>query len=133
MSGRTLSEVEVEARLPVWDAIADLFLDTVIDAAVRERIARELAASPFPVDALDAIYRYEVAPVVHRNLKVVAGAWAGFGHAWLREHVGAHVARSGRLARWWADSRLGRWWMTAETEQDWQTVIRRIVEMREHA
>jgi hypothetical protein len=44
------------------------------------------------VDELDAIYRYEMAPVVHGNLKVVAGEWAGFGHAWLREHVGGYVA-----------------------------------------
>ena len=83
MSGRKLSEAEIRSRLPVWDAIADLFLDTELDAADRERIARALARSPFPADELDAIYRYEVAPVVHGNLKVVAGEWAGFGEAWL--------------------------------------------------
>jgi hypothetical protein len=70
---RGLSEAEIQARLPVWDTIADLFLDTAIDMPMLERIARDLAASPFPTDALDAIYRYEVAPVVHRNLKIVAG------------------------------------------------------------
>jgi hypothetical protein len=47
-----LSPAEIEARLPVWDAIAELFPDTAIDAATLERIARELAALPFSVDEL---------------------------------------------------------------------------------
>jgi hypothetical protein len=90
----------------VWDAIADLFLDTEIDARMREHIARELARSPFSVDELDAIYRYEVAPVVHGNLTIVAGEWGGFGQEWLGEHIPPYLARAGRLARWWADGRL---------------------------
>jgi hypothetical protein len=60
---RTLSETEVEARLPVWDAIADLFLDTGIDAPMLAHVAEELARSPFSVDELREIYLFEVAPV----------------------------------------------------------------------
>ncbi|HYR07138.1 MAG TPA: hypothetical protein VEQ60_05205 [Longimicrobium sp.] len=130
MTRRTLSEAEIEARLPVWDAIADLFLDTVIDGPMLEGIARELAASPFSVDELRDIYLYEVAPGVHRNLKIVAGEWAGFGRDWLRERIPAYLARSGRLSRWWAGSRAGRWWRTSQTEADWETLIRRVAHLR---
>ncbi|HEX6041835.1 DUF7079 family protein [Longimicrobium sp.] len=128
--GRRLSETEIQARLPVWDAIADLYLDNVVDARVIDSIARTLAASPFSVDELEAIYRYEVAPVVHGNLKTTAGEWAGWGHEWLREHMVPHVARSGRFSRWWADTRPGRWWMTADTRDDWQRVMRSVVDKR---
>lgn len=130
VSGRGLSEAEIRARRPAWDAIADLFLDTEIRDAEREFIARRLAASPFSEDALDAIYVHEVAPVVHRNLKIVAGEWAGFGEAWLGERIPAYLARAGRFSRWWAGSRLGRWWHTADTRADWQAVLRLVREMR---
>jgi hypothetical protein len=130
VSRRTFSPAEIQARLPVWDAIADLFLDTVIDTPIREYVARELARSPFSLDELEAIYRYEVAPVVHANLKIVAGEWAGCGQEWLGEHIPAYLARRSRLARWWVGSRLGRWWRTSMTEADWQKVIRLVVDLR---
>lgn len=130
MRGRTLSAEEIRPRLPVWDAIADLFLDTEIDDRDRERIAHALARSPFSADALDDIYRYEVAPVVHGNLKIVAGEWAGFGEEWLGERIPAYLARSGPLSRWWAGSRLGRWWRTSYTDPDWRIVLRLVREMR---
>jgi hypothetical protein len=128
--GRSLSEAELRARLPVWDAIADLWLDTEIDAPMLDRIARALAPSPFSVDALHDIYLYEVAPVVHGNLKIVAGEWAGFGEEWLGERIPAYLAKAGPLSRWWAGSRLGRWWRTGDTRDDWQKVIHQVVEIR---
>lgn len=130
VSRRALSDAEIDVRLPVWDAIADLWLDTVIDGPMRERIARELAASPFSVDELRDIYLYEVAPAVHMNLMSIAGEWAGFGRDWLRERIPAHLARTGRLARWWAHCRLGHWWRTSRVEADWRKVIRHVIALR---
>jgi hypothetical protein len=130
VSGRRLSDAEIGARLPVWDAIADLFLDTEIDERARDHVARTLATSPFSMNELDAIYRHEVAPVVHANLKIVAGEWAGFGEEWLGERIPAYLARTGRWSRWWAGSRLGRWWRTSMTDEDWQAVLRLVREKR---
>lgn len=121
---RTFSSGEMAVREPVWEAISRLWLDTVIDNRDREMIAQTLAATPLSDDELDRIYRYEVAPVVHGNLKIVAGAWGGFDEEWLRASITRHVARSGRLFRWWADSRPGRWWMHADTDADWREVMR---------
>ena len=110
--------------MPVWEAIADLWLDTVIDETITEGSARVLAASPFSMDELRRIRLYEVAPAVHANLKVVAGEWAGFDRDWLRERITSGVARRGRLFRWWVDYGWGRWWMGAFAETEWRTVIR---------
>jgi hypothetical protein len=82
------------------------------------------------VDALEAIYRFEVAPVVHATLKIVAGEWAGFGEEWLGERIPPYLARSGRFSRWWAGSRPGRWWRTSATDPDWQAVLRLVAELR---
>jgi hypothetical protein len=130
MRRRMLSEVEIEARLPVWDAIADLFLDTVVDGSMLEHIAEELARSPFSVDELREIYLFEVAPVVHRNLKIVAGEWAGFGREWLRERIPAYLARGNRLFHGWSASRLGRRWHTFQTRADFESVIRHVAAIR---
>jgi hypothetical protein len=126
---RALSEAEIEARLPVWDAIADLFLDTVIDAPLLQHIAGDLARSPFSIDELREIYLLEVAQVVHRNLKIVAGEWAGFGREWLRERIPAYVARGNRL-HWWSASSLGRRWHTFQTRTEFESVIRQVSEIR---
>jgi hypothetical protein len=125
-----LSEAEIQARLPVWDAIADLFLDTAIDKPFREYVARELARSPFSLDELESIYRDEVAPVVHGNLKIIAGEWAGFGKDWLAERIPAYLAKRGPLERWWAGSLVGLWWRTSRTNRDWQKVVRLVVDLR---
>lgn len=125
-----LSAAEIEARLPVWDAIADLFLDTEIDVRMREHVARELARSPFSIDQLHRIYLYEVAPVVHRNLKIVAGEWAGFGRDWLGERIPAYLARGSRLFHGWSASGPGRRWHTAETRAGWDSVIRQVTAIR---
>ena len=82
------------------------------------------------MDELEAIYRYEVAPVVHGNLKSVAGEWAGFGQEWLGERIPAYLARAGRWSRWWAGSRPGRWWRTSATDPDWRKVLRLVREIR---
>ncbi|WP_420126389.1 DUF7079 family protein [Longimicrobium sp.] len=130
MTRRALSAVEVEVRLPVWDAIADLFLDTVVDTPMLQRVADELARSPFSIDELRQIYLFEVAPVVHRNLKIVAGEWAGFGREWLRERIPAYLARGSWLFHGWSASPLGRRWHTFQTRADFQSVILQVAAIR---
>ena len=85
---------DLERRRPVWLAFSDLFLDT--DTALfRESNTRTLAASPYSLDALDAILREEVYPACSYNLTVVTGEWAGFGIDWLERRVLAVAPRPG--------------------------------------
>lgn len=87
----------LDARIPVWAALSDLYLDTEA-AAFHDRIARTLAASPFPLDMLHGILMYEVHPALYPNLMSVAGEWAGFDREWLVERIVA-VRRQPRWRR----------------------------------
>ncbi|MBK1884526.1 hypothetical protein JIN85_19070 [Luteolibacter pohnpeiensis] len=77
----------VEERLPVWNALSELFLDTELQEDDHQSIARVLAASPYTEKKLDEILRFEVTPVLKWNLLSIADEWAGFDEAWLREKL----------------------------------------------
>ena len=104
-----LTELEVAGRLPVWHALADLFLDTELEPADDRRIAATLRASGLPPGALRTILEEEVAPAFAFNLLAVAGEWAG----WSEEEVRAIMLRSLRSGRRlpplnWLKKRLAR-------------------------
>ena len=64
------------ARRPVWDAMADLFLDTDFKGMeIEARLVERIAASPFGLSELDQIYAWEVAPAFAFNLRGIAGEW----------------------------------------------------------
>lgn len=72
-----LSEAEIARRLPVWTALADLYLDT--DAMLQVgHISRTIAESDFDISEVQAILRWEVRPAFYRNLLQIAGEWAGW-------------------------------------------------------
>lgn len=124
------SEAEIAAQLPVWEAISELWLDTVIEPSMLESAARTLAASPFSLDELHRIYLYEVAPAVHANLKAVGGEWIRFDREWLRDRIVRQAPRHGRIFRWWVDCGWGRWWMASDADAHWRIVVRHVAELR---
>jgi hypothetical protein len=87
MKIKALSDQEVASRRAVWSALSELFLDTDLDGAGLDRIGDELSRSPYTLDALDAILLWEVYPVCRRNLRSVAGEWAGFDPDWLESRI----------------------------------------------
>ncbi len=90
--------------------MADLFLDndfTGTDLEVRQ--AEALAASPFSLAELDAIFAWEVAPAFAFNLRSIAGEWAMWDSEEVREYVLAvlplprwrrRLKRFGNVANW---------------------------------
>lgn len=78
-----MSPEELERRRPVWVALSELWLDNELDDALRERLAHELARSPFDEPELRAIHEHEVAPALASNLGSIAGEWGGFDPLWL--------------------------------------------------
>jgi hypothetical protein len=79
-------------------ALAELYLDTEVRDGL-PRLAERMLASGLSRQALSALWRSQVTPVVHWNLKTVAGEWAGFDRHWLL----SEVARRGRkrgFERW---------------------------------
>lgn len=81
----TLSSQEILDRVPVWDALADFWLDTELVEFQLDLIARVIAASPYSIQEVRAIHFFEVAPAVSANFSSIAGEWAGFDSEWLRE------------------------------------------------
>jgi hypothetical protein len=82
----TVSAVIVD-RLPVWEALSDFFLDTELQESDYQRISEVLASSPYSIQDIEDILRFEVYPVLIWNLRSVAGEWAGFDRAWLQEQI----------------------------------------------
>lgn len=76
-------EAEIEQRLPVWHAFADLFLDTETQPDDYARMGRVLRDAPFSSDELRDILLDEVAPAFVNNLIDPAGIWSG----WHRDDV----------------------------------------------
>ncbi len=77
---------DIEQRRPVWNALADLFLDTDTSLSRAWR-AEQLAASPYTLDELQGILIYEVYPVCWTNMLSVAGEWSGFDPEQLEERI----------------------------------------------
>lgn len=93
MAERTLSEDEIEARLPLWCALSDLFLDTEMQDGDYQAIARTASAGGFSADQVRDILEREVFPAFAVNLMSVAGEWAGFDAEFVRERILETLAR----------------------------------------
>ncbi len=118
-----MDPAERDRRRPVWIALADLWLDTEITEPMLRHIAGVLRASGYDRATLRAIYLYEVAPVVYRNLLSVAGVWGGFDEVWLCAEAERWVVR--RKASWivrrWL--RLKKPLMTYATDAHWHILM----------
>jgi hypothetical protein len=66
------------ARLPIWHAMSDLFLDTELQETDYRYIARQLAASGKSPSELRLIFDTEVVPAFSFNLVDPAGVWSGW-------------------------------------------------------
>jgi hypothetical protein len=117
-----LSVAEITRRKPVWQALAELWLDTALSEDDVQRIAEVLRASGYSVGELRLIYLKEVAPVVYRNAFSVAGAWSGFDSAWLSKEAAKRAEASPTCwdSRWNAKQRI----MTYATEHYWKQLER---------
>ena len=125
-----LSDQELLARIPLWEALSEFWLDTELADFEFDHIARVIAASPYSLEEVRAIHDYEVAPVVAGNLMCVAGAWSGFDSAWLDERC-RHFAER-RHSRWFrAKIRLQRPFLAGFTKRYWQQVLPRVLVLRE--
>ena len=81
----------------MWEALADLFLDTTLDDADRRFIAERIVASGYTPTEVEDILWHEVFPAVSGNLRSRTGEWAGFDADWLQRRVLA--SRRGALER----------------------------------
>ncbi len=116
---------DIDARIPVWVALSDLYLDTDVTLSY-DHIVRTLAASPYPLDALHEMLMYDVHPALYMNLMSVAGEWAGFDEAWLLERIEA-VRRQPRWRR-----RISHWFVR-DIGVQWRALVPMILAARSAA
>lgn len=83
----TVDSSVIDARLPVWEALSEFFLDTELEDQDYQRISKTLASSPYSIQEIEDILRFEVYPVLIWNLRSIAGEWAGFDREWLGEQI----------------------------------------------
>jgi len=127
-----LSDQALLARIPLWEALSEFWLDTELADFEFDYIARVIAASPYSLEKVRAIHDYEVAPAVSGNLMCVAGVWSGFDSEWLHERCRHFAAR--RHSRWFrAKIRLQRPFLAHFTRDYWRQVIPRVNALREAA
>lgn len=75
--------INIAQRKPIWIALSEFYLDTELQESDFRRIAFKIIESPYPMDEVKEINKYEVFPVLQPNLLSVAGVWAGFDENWL--------------------------------------------------
>ena len=84
------SDQEANARMPIWCAFADLFLDTEQTAEDYRRIGEAVSGKGFDRTTLLAILSDEVAPAFAHSIFIdIAGEWAGWPDDYVRERVQA--------------------------------------------
>lgn len=88
---------DLAARLLVWQALSDLYLDTALSPDVTQGNARILAESPYSLTELHRILVDEVNPACLANLLSVAGTWTAFDSAWLKSRI---LARHQASLKW---------------------------------
>lgn len=73
-----LSAAEIARRMPLWCALAELFLDTDLPEIWIPGIARAIVDGGWTMAEADHALRWEVRPAFYFNALDVAGEWAGW-------------------------------------------------------
>lgn len=76
-----------EARVRVWSALSDIFLDVENDASYYEYAARTILQSGFTREEALSILWHEIYPAMSGNLLPLLGAWQPWPDEWLKENV----------------------------------------------
>lgn len=77
----------IEDRKPIWIALSEFYLDTELQDSDFRHIALTILESPYTLDEVKKINKYEVFPILHVNLLSMAGEWAGFDKEWLLNKI----------------------------------------------
>jgi hypothetical protein len=87
----SLSDEQIQQRIPIWCALAELFLDTELQPADFARIAAVIVQARLSVEQAEKILNEEVAPAFTPNMLGAAGEWAGWSEDFVRERIMAHL------------------------------------------
>ncbi len=77
-----ITSEQLEKRHPVWLAMSEHYLDTETRPFLL-RTAKVCLDAQLEFEAAADIWRYEITPLLYRNLRQPAGEWAGFDEEWI--------------------------------------------------
>lgn len=73
----------MDQRKLIWIALSHFYLDTELQESDFLHMAQKIIESPYSLEEVKEINKYEVFPVLQPNLLSVAGEWTGFNEEWL--------------------------------------------------
>lgn len=118
------AHADLGARVPVWEALSELFLDTDTSLSRRRR-ATQLAASPYSIEQLEYILVEEVYPVCKYNLWAAAGDWEAINPDWLKSKI---LGRLSSPFRVFNALNIGR--LTVHSSPEWQATKHAVIALR---
>jgi hypothetical protein len=124
----SLNDFEITRRAPVWEALAELFLDTELQDYHYRYIAERLRDSGYALHELEQILSEEIAPVFYTNLSAVAGEWQPWSADFVKERVLQYLNHRPTLAERLLPQRFLRERRLARVRERWEGVRRLIPE-----
>lgn len=85
--------INLKDRKPIWLALSEFYLDTELQESDLKEIASKIRESPYSLEDVKTINKYEVFPVLQPNLFSVTGEWTGFNEEWLTKNITASLAK----------------------------------------
>jgi len=121
----SLSKEEISVRVPLWEAMSTLWLDTELQDYNFAYIAGRMIESGYSPEQLELIFTTEVAPICGWNMYSVAGVWDGFDERWLSEEILKNIRKQEKnfFYRWYIKSRLAKFLLASPIWTDWEKTI----------
>lgn len=91
--------LNIEERKPIWVALSEFYLDTELQESDFRYIATKIIQSPYSIEEVKEIDKYEVFPLLQNNLMSVAGVWSGFDEKWLVERIQESLSKRNALRK----------------------------------
>ncbi|CAN5117267.1 hypothetical protein BH10PSE3_BH10PSE3_33860 [soil metagenome] len=110
------TELEIARRMPLWCALAELFLDTEMQTGNYEAVAQAARDSGFTAVEVRDILENEMWPAFSFNLLDIAGEWAGFSDDYVRTRMEETLAGTNR----WSIGDLG--FRSRFMRQEWPAI-----------
>lgn len=119
----SLTQKEIDKRIPLWTAISQLYVDNEISEYDLELIVKEILKFGCSFEEAEKIFRYEVAPVCWGNI-FSWSVWNGFDTEWLTTEIVKNIEKQKRksLYRVFIRNPLAGSLMTKIVWKDWEKV-----------
>lgn len=128
---KVLRPEDIGRRKPVWEALAELWLDTDLTEEDLNWMVRVLRSSGYSIDEIRDIYLFEVAPVIHNLLFSQNVVWSTYQSHVLFEKIIHYCQRPHRISHFFIRLWIGRLRLTWATDFQWWRLVRELKQNRE--